>query len=104
MTEKKIAIGVVGAGSWGTTLANLLAEKGFSVTLWVYEQELFTILSQKRCNVFYLPDIELQPNLQFTRQIQEAVSGKRLVLWASPVSAFGKLFKEIGRASCRERV
>lgn len=94
MTEKKIDIGVVGAGSWGTTLANLLAEKGFSVTLWVYEQELFDILSRKHCNVFYLPDIKLQPNLHFTRHIQDVVRGKRLVLWASPVSAFSSLFKE----------
>ena len=33
-------IGVIGAGSWGTTLANVLAKKGFDVTLWVYEQDL----------------------------------------------------------------
>jgi glycerol-3-phosphate dehydrogenase (NAD(P)+) len=33
-------IGVIGAGSWGTTLANLLAEKGFEVDLWLREQEV----------------------------------------------------------------
>ena len=33
-------IGVVGAGSWGTALANLLAQKGFTIDHWVYEPEV----------------------------------------------------------------
>ena len=33
-------IGVLGAGSWGTTLADLLSRKGHSVRLWAYEQEV----------------------------------------------------------------
>ena len=37
MTEK---IGVIGAGSWGTTLADLLAKKGYDVTLWAHEPEV----------------------------------------------------------------
>ena len=36
----KARIGVIGAGSWGTTLADLLAKKGHEVTLWAYEPEL----------------------------------------------------------------
>ena len=36
--QKKI--GVIGAGSWGTTLADMLAKKGHQVTLWAYEPEL----------------------------------------------------------------
>ncbi len=94
MTAKNFSIGVIGAGSWGTTLANLLAEKGLAVTLWVYEQELFAILSRQRCNSFYLPDVALQPGLQYTQQIEDAVRGKNLVLWASPVSFFEGLFRQ----------
>ena len=41
-------IGVIGAGSWGTTLAHLLAEKGFKVSLWVYEVELCRIMREKK--------------------------------------------------------
>ncbi|MEI6125025.1 MAG: NAD(P)H-dependent glycerol-3-phosphate dehydrogenase [Pseudomonadota bacterium] len=87
-------IGVVGAGSWGTTLAHLFAEKGFPVTLWVYEKELFTMLSSKKCNTFYLPDIELNAALNFTQDIKDAVSSKNIVLWVTPVKFFGKLFME----------
>ena len=44
------SIAVIGAGSWGTALANLLALKGYQVKLWVYEPELGEILKGKREN------------------------------------------------------
>ena len=47
-------IGVIGAGSWGTTLANLLAKKGYSVTLWVYEADLAERMAKNRINDLYL--------------------------------------------------
>jgi glycerol-3-phosphate dehydrogenase (NAD(P)+) len=37
---KKFHIGVVGGGSWGTALANLLASKGYPINLWVFEKEV----------------------------------------------------------------
>ena len=48
-------IAVIGAGSWGTTLANLLAEKSKGVMLWVFEEELFRTMEQKRENEIFLP-------------------------------------------------
>lgn len=94
MTKKEFTytIGVIGAGSWGTTLANLLAEKGFPVMLWIYEKELLPILTSTRCNTLYLPNIKLNPALCYTQEIKEAVSGKKIVIWATPVKVFGKLF------------
>ena len=41
-TDAGTRVAVIGAGAWGTTLANLLAEKGYAVTLWVYEPDLAT--------------------------------------------------------------
>ena len=38
----KLKIGVVGAGSWGTALANLMASKGFAIDWWVYEKEVIS--------------------------------------------------------------
>ncbi|OPX37288.1 MAG: hypothetical protein B1H13_13075, partial [Desulfobacteraceae bacterium 4484_190.3] len=43
-------IGVIGAGSWGTALANLLAQKGMDVTLWAREQEVFDQMLHERVN------------------------------------------------------
>lgn len=97
-------IGIIGAGSWGTTLAQVLAEKGFNVTLWVYEKELFGILGSGRCNTWYLPDIDLDPKISFTCDMEEAVRNKQIVLWVTPVKAFGKLFAEGFRCSHAEAI
>ena len=66
-------IGVIGAGSWGTTLANVLAKKGYAVTLWVYEEDLAGRLSKTRINDLYLDGITLSPNLSYTNALPDAV-------------------------------
>jgi glycerol-3-phosphate dehydrogenase (NAD(P)+) len=91
---QKLKIGIVGAGSWGTALANMLAEKGLNVTLWVYEKELLDILLKNKCNIYYLPDLKLEPELQYTNVLENAVRDKQIVLWVTPVKAFRKLFEE----------
>ena len=75
---------VIGAGSWGTTLANLLAEKGFPVTLWVFEQDLCQRMQQSRINDLYLPGVTLSKNLNFTFDLTDAVSDKQLLLFVTP--------------------
>lgn len=86
------AIGVIGAGSWGTTLACMLAEKGYPVTLWVYEPELLEVMRAQGRNTWYLPEVALPALLRPTGDIAEAVSGKDLVLWVTPVKAFRECF------------
>lgn len=76
-------IGVIGAGSWGTSLANLLAKKGHKVVLWAYENELVERMQQTSINDMYLPDIKLSENLTFSSQLSE-VAGKDCVLLVPP--------------------
>lgn len=83
--ETKIA--VIGAGSWGTTLANLLAKKGYSVTLWCYEEDLAERIPKTRINDLYLPDVILSENLQATNNLKRAVSNKKLLLFVTPSQA-----------------
>lgn len=80
----QINIGVIGAGSWGTTLANLLAEKGYPVTLWCYEKDLAERIEQLGINDLYLPEIQLSKNLQATSNLTSAVSEKQLLLFVTP--------------------
>lgn len=80
----QIAIGAVGAGSWGTALANLLAEKGYHIDLWVFEPEIRQQIEQERCNSVFLPGITLSDNLHPTNDIKAAVKGKDLVLIVVP--------------------
>ncbi len=75
---------VIGAGSWGTTLANLLAQKKYAVTLWCYETDLTERMQRNRINDFYLPDIVLADNLQFTSSLKQAVTDKKMLVFVAP--------------------
>ena len=77
-------IAVIGAGSWGTTLANLLAQKGYPVTLWCFEEDLAARMQQSHINDLYLPDIKLSKNLQTTSDLTAAVTEKQLLLFVTP--------------------
>lgn len=75
---------VIGAGSWGTTLANLLAEKGYPVTLWIFEPDLCARMQKSRVNDLYLPGVNLSTNLTFTADLAQAVTAKQLLLFVTP--------------------
>lgn len=80
----KLKIGVVGAGSWGTALANLLAGKGYAIDLWVFEKEVRDQILASGENAIFLPDIKLSPNLHPSNDIAEVVSAKDMVVVVVP--------------------
>ena len=81
-------IGVIGGGSWGTTLANLLAEKGYAVDLWVREEEVYLQIKEKGTNDLFLPGISLTPRLNPVTSFEQAVAGKELILIVVPSHVF----------------
>jgi glycerol-3-phosphate dehydrogenase (NAD(P)+) len=87
-------ISVIGSGSWGTTLANLLAEKGYPVTLWAYETELAERMRRTRQNDLYLPGVTLSEQLSFTSTLAEAVTGQRLILLVPPSQVLRRVVEQ----------
>jgi glycerol-3-phosphate dehydrogenase (NAD(P)+) len=79
-----IKIGIVGAGSWGTALANLLADKGYIVSLWVFESEVEQQILNKRENQVFLPGVKLSERLIPSGDLSHVVSGKDLILVVVP--------------------
>lgn len=77
-------IGVVGAGSWGTALANLLATKGYPIDWWVFEEDLCRQLAGSRENDVFLPGITLSENLRPTNDLAAVVQDKDLVIIVVP--------------------
>ena len=59
--DQDLKIGVVGAGSWGTALANLLGCKGYPLDLWVFEPDVCRQIAKQHENKVYLPGITLSP-------------------------------------------
>ena len=87
-------ISVIGAGSWGTTLACLLTEKGYDVSLWAYEKEIVDEINISRTNSIYLPDIMLPANLKAINNIEGAVKQARYILNVVPTQFTRSIFKE----------
>jgi len=77
-------VAVVGAGAWGTAIANLLAHKGLHVPLWVYEPELCEIMSRMSENVLYLPGVRLHDGVQPAPDLEAVVSGAPMVILVTP--------------------
>lgn len=73
-------VAVLGAGSWGTALAGLLAGKGVSTLLWGRNSSAIQALAAKRENTVYLPGVRLPESLRFTSDLDEAASLPCLIL------------------------
>jgi glycerol-3-phosphate dehydrogenase (NAD(P)+) len=92
MKEK---IGVIGAGSWGTTLADLLAKKGHDVILWAHEPELAGEMAETGLNSLFLPGIKLSPRLRFTNSLEEAAADKDMLLFVVPSQVVRGVIKSL---------
>ncbi|MBZ0156409.1 MAG: NAD(P)-dependent glycerol-3-phosphate dehydrogenase [Alphaproteobacteria bacterium] len=88
-------IAVIGAGSWGTTLASLLAEKGYGVVLWAYEEGLAEQIEANKENPVYLPGEHLCEDLHATGTLCEAVAHARYIINAVPTQHIRTVFSGI---------
>lgn len=86
-------IAVIGAGSWGTTLASLLVEKGYDVTLWAHEAELVEEITLRRTNSTYLPEIQLPQGIRATNDIAAAVQKSRYIVNVVPTQFTRSVFR-----------
>jgi glycerol-3-phosphate dehydrogenase (NAD(P)+) len=88
-------IAVIGAGSWGTALAGRLAAKGHDTVLWAFEPELVSEINTGHTNSLYLPGISLHPTLACTGNLQEAVSGRGILLLVTPVQIMRSVLEQL---------
>ncbi|AJF05297.1 NAD(P)H-dependent glycerol-3-phosphate dehydrogenase [Geoalkalibacter subterraneus] len=95
-------IAVIGAGSWGTTLADLLARKGYQVTLWAYEADLVERMSANRVNDLYLPGTVLHENLAFSNDLPQTVTGREVVLLVPPSQVMAGLIRIAAPHFCED--
>ncbi|TYP85247.1 glycerol-3-phosphate dehydrogenase (NAD(P)+) [Maritimibacter alkaliphilus HTCC2654] len=79
-------VAVIGAGSWGTALATVLARSGRDVSLWSRRAELAEAINLRSENHDYLPDIDLPPGIRATGVIGDALAGAEAVLIVTPSS------------------
>ncbi|MCH1639630.1 NAD(P)H-dependent glycerol-3-phosphate dehydrogenase [Paenibacillus timonensis] len=85
---------VLVAGSWGTALASVLADKDMEVALWTRNETQKEEINTKHRNERFLPGVDLSPRLAATTDLEAAVRGAKAVVMVAPSSAV----REVARA------
>ncbi|MGY0557633.1 MULTISPECIES: NAD(P)H-dependent glycerol-3-phosphate dehydrogenase [unclassified Lysobacter] len=90
-----LRIAVLGAGSWGTALAALIARHGHQAVLWGRDASVIATIDQGQQNTRYLPGVPLPDTLRATTDLAVAMAGVDLVLVAVPSHAFADTLRAL---------
>ena len=88
-------IAIIGDGGWGTTLAALLSNKGYSVTLWGAFDNYVRVMEKSRLNPKFLPGVKIPREIKITSNIKTAVTEKEIVVLAVPSQYSRLVLKKI---------
>ena len=87
-------LAVIGAGSWGTALAQLLAGQGYEVRLWALESEVVEQINQHHENRSYLAGVTLPDMIEATGDLAYAVGGAEMVVSVAPSQFVGRVMEK----------
>lgn len=88
-------LSIIGAGSWGTAVAVLLAKKGCNVRQWVRRQELCSQIRETRENVSYLPGVVIPGSIDLSSDLEYSCAGSEIVVIATPSHAVRETINNI---------
>jgi len=97
-------VAVIGAGAWGTAFSMQLASAGHRVLLWVYEPDLFWLMSETRENVYYLPGFTLAEGIDLTDDLRAAVAFAEDLVLATPSFALRPTLQRVAGALSGKRM
>lgn len=87
-------VGVIGAGAWGTSLANLLAGQGIATTVWAYEREVVDAINQRHENELYFAGNHLDPRLTASGDLAAVIGGADLLCAVTPSHVTRRVLEE----------
>lgn len=90
-------VAVLGGGSFGTVIANIIAGNGNRVRLWLRNRELAAAINEQRQNTAYLPGYQLNPGLAATTDLEQAVEAVDILFVAVPSKSFREVVREVSR-------
>jgi len=89
-------VGVIGAGAWGTALAQMLASDGRQVVLWAYESDVVLAINTDHRNPQFLPSAELAHNIIATNDLAD-LDELDIVLAVTPAQVLGKVLNDLSK-------
>ena len=93
MSVKKV--GVIGGGSFGTAIANIIASNGHETQLWMRDPEQVESLNLTRVNALYLPGQELHANIIAAHELRMVVNGVDMIFVAVPSQSFRSVVRQM---------
>ncbi|GIX41975.1 MAG: glycerol-3-phosphate dehydrogenase [NAD(P)+] [Leptospiraceae bacterium] len=87
-------VSVLGAGSFGTALANVLGDKGYNVYLYARRKELVDSINQNQENIEYLKGYKLSENIKATNHLEECLQNTKMIVLAIPTQNLSKFINE----------
>ncbi len=84
MTSSPVQAAVIGAGAWGTALAQQLAVSGQTVKIWAYEPEVAAAINEQHENTVFLPGAVLHQDLSASNDLAQVLAGAQLVILVMP--------------------
>ena len=91
---KNINVGLIGGGSWGTTVASLVANNT-SILMWARDQATVDEINTKHSNQKYLPGASLPENLKASNNLEQVVGQAEVLVIGVPSNSFRQVTKEI---------
>lgn len=88
-------VSVIGAGSWGTSLAILLSNNGHDVSVWSFFQNEVEMLDKEREHKQNLPGVEIPKSIKFTANIEECLKGHDFIVFVVPSQAVRSTAKRL---------
>ena len=95
-------ITVLGAGSWGSALANVLVENGHEVLIWTRDEKQKEEINTDHTNEHYLPHFKFPKELRATTNLEEAVATADLLVFVIPTKGMRELAKRVNSLLNRE--
>lgn len=92
-------VSVFGTGSWGTALANVLADNGHNCLMWGKTETTIRALNEQHTNHKYLPETQLNKSLKATTELKQAVLHAEILILAVPTKAIRSVTAQINEVS-----
>lgn len=95
MTNTHPSIGVIGAGAWGTALAQSLALAGKSVTLWAREEDVVNSINKNHVNDRFLPTVQISETVTASSDFPKTVNNSDILLIVTPAQHVRGIFQNL---------
>lgn len=103
-TADKKKIAVIGNGSFGTALANLLVHNGHYVMMWGRSRESINDMKETQQNKKYMPGVLLSEKIKYTVNFKTAASNRDVLVFAVPAQHFAEMAKKAGKYVSKDTV